>query len=155
MKIEKGRKVKLKVDLALAGGQPLEKITVDYVQGSGTMLLGLEKALEGLAAGAKKKGTIEPREAFGNPAMHPVKTLPRSEFPADARLTVGERFVAKGANGMNVILHIEAQTTDTVTVRYIHPLADKEIAYDVEVLAVSNPAAPPPLPAAALKLEAE
>ncbi len=34
MKIEKGRRVKLKVDLSVAGGQQLEKSTVEYVQGA-------------------------------------------------------------------------------------------------------------------------
>ena len=33
--------MKLKVDLAVAGGQQLEKSTVEYVQGAGTVLLGL------------------------------------------------------------------------------------------------------------------
>ena len=65
MKIEKGRRVTLKVDLSVAGGQQLEKSTVEYVQGAGTMLAGLEAALEGLEPGAKREGTLKPKDAFG------------------------------------------------------------------------------------------
>ncbi len=36
------------VDLSVVGGQQLEKSTVEYIQGAGTMLPGLESVLEGL-----------------------------------------------------------------------------------------------------------
>jgi FKBP-type peptidyl-prolyl cis-trans isomerase 2 len=41
-----------------------------------------------------------------------------------------------------------------VEVRFLHPLADKDIKYSVEVVQVSDPR-PPPVPAAALELEEE
>ena len=94
MKIEKGRRVKLKVDLSVAGGQQLEKSTVEYVQGAGSMLSGLEAVLEGLEKGAKRDGTLKAKDAFGNPAMHPLKKMKRSDFPKDAKLTEGEKLIA-------------------------------------------------------------
>ena len=156
MKIEKGRKVKLKVDLAVAGGQQLEKSTVEYVQGAGTMLPGLENLLEGLEAGAKREGVLKAKEAFGNPAMHPLKKMKRSDFPKDAKLTEGEKLVAAGADKahMNVILQIVKISGDDVDVRLVHPLAEKDIKYSVEVVQVSDPR-PPPVPAEALDLEPE
>lgn len=154
MKIEKGRKVKLKVDLSVAGGQQLEKSTVEYVQGSGSMLSGLEAVLEGLEKGAKRDGVIKAKDAFGNPAMHPLKQMKRSDFPKDAKLTEGEKLVAAGADKahMNVILQIVKVSGDDVEVRLVHPLADKDIKYSVEVIDVVD-RTPPPLPAKALKLE--
>ena len=152
MKIEKGRKVKLKVDLAVAGGDSLEKSTVEFIQGGGSMLVGIEKLLEGLEKGAKRDGVLKAKEAFGNPAMHPVKQMKRTDFPKDQAMKPGERFAAHGANGMNVYLQIEKVDGDNVTVRLVHPLAEKDIKYSVEVIQVSDPR-PPPMPAAALKLE--
>ena len=154
MKIEKGRRVTLKVDLSVAGGQQLEKSTVEYVQGSGTMLAGLETLLEGLEPGAKREGTLKPKDAFGNPAIHPTKMMKRSDFPKDAKLTVGEKLVAASDDKakMNVILQIAKITGDDVEVRLVHPLAEKDIAYKVEVVQVTDPR-PPPMPAKALKLE--
>jgi hypothetical protein len=35
----------------------------------------------------------------------------------------------------------------------VHPLHDRQIKYEVEVLNVAEPVRPPPIPAAALKLE--
>jgi FKBP-type peptidyl-prolyl cis-trans isomerase 2 len=156
VKIEKGRRVTLKVDLSVAGGQQLEKSTVEFVQGSGKLLPALEAAIEGLEKGAKREGTLKAKDAFGNPALHPIKKMKRSEFPKDAKLTVGEKLVAASDDKakMNIILQIEKIEGDDVTVRLVHPLAEKDLTYSVEVVNVTDPR-PPPMPAKALKLEEE
>ncbi|HEU4726442.1 MAG TPA: FKBP-type peptidyl-prolyl cis-trans isomerase [Kofleriaceae bacterium] len=154
MKIEKGRRVTLKVDLAAVGGAQLEKSTVEYIHGAGTMLPGLEAVLNGLEKGARREGVIKAKDAFGNPAMHPVKKMKRAEFPKDVKLAPGEQLVAKGVNDMNVVLRIEKIAGDEVDVRLVHPLAEKDIKYSVEVIQVSDPR-PPPVPVQALDLEEE
>ena len=154
MKIEKGRRVTLQVDLSVAGGQQLEKSQVEFIQGAGTMLPGLENVLEGLEKGAKRDGVIKAKDAFGNPSMQPLKKMKRSEFPKDLKLEPGEQLVAKGVNDMNVVLRIEKVTGDDVDVRLVHPLAEKDIKYAVEVVQVTDPR-PPPMPAQALELEEE
>lgn len=116
------------------------------------MLVGLENVLAGLEKGAKRDGVIKAKDAFGNPAMHPLKKMKRTEFPKDLKLVIGEQFVAKGVNDMNVVLRIEKVTGEEVEVRLVHPLAEKDIKYSVEVVAVSDPR-PPPMPMQALELE--
>jgi FKBP-type peptidyl-prolyl cis-trans isomerase 2 len=152
VKIEKGRRVTLKVDLSVAGGQQLEKNQVEFIFGGGAMLSGLEAVLAGLEKGAKREGVLKAKDAFGNPAMHPLKTIKRTEFPKDLKLEKGEKLAAKGANDMNVIMLVEKVTADEVEVRLVHPLAEKDIKYSVEVVQVSDPR-PPPMPVAALELE--
>jgi len=156
VKIEKGRRVKLKVDLSVAGGQQLEKSTVEYIQGAGTMLTGIEALLEGLEKGASREGVLKAKDAFGNPSMHPLKKMKRTDFPKDAALKEGEKMVAASADKahMNVILQIVKIAGDDIDVRLVHPLAEKDIKYAVEVVQVSDPR-PPPMPAKALELEEE
>jgi len=154
VKIEKGRRVTVKVDLSVVGGGSLEKSTVEYIHGAGTMLVGLESVLAGLEKGAKREGVLKAKDAFGNPSMHPLKKMKRTEFPKDLKLVPGEQLVAKGVNDMNVVLRIEKVTGDDVDVRLVHPLAEKDIKYSVEVVQVSDPR-PPPMPAQALELEEE
>ena len=144
----------VKVDLSVVGGAALEKSTVEYIHGAGTMLPGIESVLAGLEKGAKREGVIKAKDAFGNPSMHPLKKMKRSEFPKDLKFEVGEQLVAKGVNNMNVVLRIEAVRGDEVEVRLVHPLAEKDIKYAVEVMQVSDPR-PPPVPAQALELEEE
>ena len=153
MEIEKGRRVRIKVRLAVVGGDELEKTVVEYFHGGGSMLPGLEAELLGLTKGSIKKGVIKAKNAFGNQAMHPKKTMSRSEFPKDLKLEPGSQFTAKGANnGLDVLLNIIEVKDDQVTVRLVHPLADKDIEYDVAVISVSDPT-PPPLPPGAVALE--
>lgn len=147
----------LKVDLSVAGtGQQLEKSTVEFIQGAGKMLPGLEALLEGLEKGAKSSGVLKAKDAFGNPAMHPVKKMKRTEFPKDAKLVEGEKLVAASADKakMNVILQIVKVQGDEVDVRLVHPLAEKDIQFSFEVMQVTDPR-PPPVPADALDLKEE
>lgn len=150
MKIEQGRRVRLKIRLQVVDGDELEKSVVEYFHGRGTMLAGLEKVLEGLEKGAKKSGVIKAEDAFGDPARQVTKKMGKSEFPEEPKLEVGAQFLAKGAdNKQDVILRVSEIAKDEVTVQLLHPLADKDIEYDLEVIAVTDPT-PPPLPVDAL-----
>jgi FKBP-type peptidyl-prolyl cis-trans isomerase 2 len=153
VKVGKGRRVRIKIHLAVVGGETLEKSVVEYIHGGGTMLPALEMVLVGLEPGARREGKLKAAEAFGNPRMHPIKKMARAEFPAGADLKPGLRFTAKGANnGLDVVLQVEKATASEVEVRLVHPLADKDLTYDIEVVSVVDPE-PPPMPAVALRLE--
>jgi FKBP-type peptidyl-prolyl cis-trans isomerase 2 len=152
VRIEPGKRVKMRVHLAAKDGATIEDGVVEYIHGGGKMLPGLEAALAGLDSGAKKKGVLPAAQAFGDPLHSPRKTLKQVEFPAGVRLAPGERFAAKGVNGVDVVLLIHEIQGDDVVVQLLHALADKDIAYDVEVLNVTDPQ-PPPVPAEALPIE--
>lgn len=153
VKIETGRRVTVRVELSVVGGGSLEKKTVEYIQGSGTMLPALEKLLTGLEKGGKLDGVLKAKEAFGAVQL-PSKKIKRTEFPKDAKLTAGEQFAAKDDHKNDVVLQIEKVDKDEVEVRFLHPLSDKDIQYKLEVVQVSDPR-PPPVPVAALDLEEE
>lgn len=155
MKIDKGKRVFLKIKL-MAGDQLIEENAVEYFQGAGTMLPGLEKVVEGLEAGAVKKGELKADDAFGDEKYAHKKQLSRKEFPEDAKLEPGLQFAATGAdNSTNVILRVKKVTDETVDVVMLHPLADKDISYELEVLKVTDPTPPPPPPGAVTELDAD
>ena len=152
MKIGPGKRVRLRVKLEVVGGKVLEESVVDYVHGDGRMLPGLEQVLEDLEAGSVKKGVLEAAHAFGDERRLPVKKLPRREFPAAAQLEVGGLFTAHGPNGEEVVLRVMALEEDHVVAKFLHPLWDKDIGYELHVLLVVN-RVPPPLPAEAVATE--
>ena len=84
--------------------------------------------------------------------MQPQKDIPRSEFAKDAKLEKGQRFEAKGPTGQPIILEIQRVTDKVVETRLVHPLADKDIEYEVKVIKVTDPS-PPPVPAELLAEE--
>jgi FKBP-type peptidyl-prolyl cis-trans isomerase 2 len=150
VKIEKGRRVRLQAMLKVKNGDIIEKSAVEYIQGGGTMLPGLEKVLEGLESGSERKGVLPARDAFG--AMQPQKDIPRKEFAKDLKLEKGQRLEAKGPGGQPIILEIQRVTDEMVETRLVHPLADKDIEYEVKVINVTDPS-PPPMPAELLEEE--
>ena len=154
MKIEKGKRVRLRVKLTTSDGKPIEESEVQYVQGGGTMIPGLEEALEGLEAGASKSGTIPPERAFGSPEHRVDKTIPRAEFPDEAELKKGAQFQAKGPGGQDVVLRVLEAGDEEVHAELVHPLADASIEYEAEIVAVTDPS-PPPLPGDLLSEESE
>lgn len=155
VKISAGVRVRLKIHLAVVGGETLEKSVVEFIHGGGTMLPGVERLLDGLEKGATKKGVLKAKDAFGDPKLAPIKKMKRTDFPADAKLKAGDRFTAKGAaGGTDVVLAIEKIAGDDLEVRLVHPLADKDLSYELEVVGVSDPK-PPPLPVKALGLKEE
>ena len=50
MKATRGTRVRLRIKLEVDGGDVLEQNVVEYIQGSGTMLVGIEELVEGKEA---------------------------------------------------------------------------------------------------------
>ena len=154
MKIGKGLRVKVKVDLAVVERGHASKSAVEYIHGGGTMLPGIEAdARRAAKKGAKRDGVLKAKDALVILACT-GEDDEADRIPQDAKLTAGDKFTAKGvAGGMDVVLQIEKVGEEEVDVKLVHALADKDIKYSVEVLQVSDPK-PPPMPVAkALELE--
>jgi len=134
-------------ELRVVGGEVLEssseKGPLSYVQGSGRMLPGLEKRLEGHGPGDALEGVVPASEAFGDERSLPTTVLPRSNFPKDAEMKPGATFEAKDAAGRPVAFKVMDASDEEVRVQLLHPLAGKDIAFKVKILAVTETEAPP------------
>ncbi len=163
MKVAPGTKVRMEFELKVKDGDVIETSEktgpIEFTVGSGRMLPGLEKRIEGLEIGGEKRGEIPPEEAFGTREMMPTKHIPRKEFPADAKLEVGQVFEAKGPTGQPVSFEIAKIEKEQVLVRFLHPLMGKHLSYRVKIIMIDDPQAKkravaiPPPPADALKLK--
>lgn len=147
MIVKDGQVVRIECELRVKGGDVIESSKksgpIEYKHGGGQLLTSLEKALEGLKVGDEKKGTIPAKDAFGSIAQMEQK-LSKKSFPAGAKLDVGTRFEAKITTGTPVILEVVKVDGDNIHTKVVHPLADKDIDYEVKVLAIRPP--PPPVP---------
>ena len=136
--IANGKTVKLHYTLTVdsqvvdsnVGAQPLT-----YVQGHGDMMPGLEKRLEGMKTGEKKTLTIPQEEAYGpiNPKAFvevPTEKLPKG---ADKPGTVLSMMGEQGQNMRPVVKEVHGETA---ILDFNHPLAGKELQFDVEVVEV-------------------
>lgn len=117
------------------GKQPLK-----IVIGAKQIIPALEKALVGLSEGAKKKISLKAEDAYGQPDEKKIVTLPRDQRFKDVVLTEGELIQTKqkGPDGEPVKLGVKVLKLDdkNVTLDYNHPLAGKDLVFDVKVLTV-------------------
>lgn len=164
MKITGGSIVRLEYELRVKGGDVIESSArsgpIQYVHGEAKLLPALEKRLEGLAAGQSLDGIIPAAEATPPEGSLPSRSVPRAEFPVDAKIDVGTLYEAHTATGAIVNLRILAADDKHVTVRLLPPLAGKDLAFKVKIISIEDPVShlreivlkkPPPLPAEALK----
>lgn len=168
MKIARGNIVRIEYELRVKNGDVIESSAksgpVQYVHGEGTLLPALEKRLEGLSAGQSLEGEIPSAEVIPPEDTLPTREIPRKEFPDAQALDVGGMFEAHTATGGTINLRIVAVDDEKVTARLLPPLAGKDLAFKVRVVRIEDPTShlvsvvkkpPPPLPAAAIKLELE
>jgi FKBP-type peptidyl-prolyl cis-trans isomerase SlyD len=160
MKIGRGLSVRIEYELKIKGGEVIESSErsgpLQYVQGAGKMLPGLEKRLEGLSPGDERAGVIPAAEAFGTEDSLPVKAMARKEFPAGITPSPGLVFQAKGPHGEQISFKVIAVKTDEITVRLLHPLVGRDLEFKLKVMTVTDPrfpAAAPPLPPGVVELD--
>ncbi len=113
------------------GEEPLE-----FLFDQGNIIVGLENALEGLEAGAKKVVVVAPDEAYGEFDKEAFQEVPRDQFPDDAPIEVGMQLALEDEEGFHIPAIIDKIATDTVTLNFNHPLAGRTLKFDVEILEV-------------------
>ena len=113
-----------------AGGEPLA-----YIQGHGNLVVGLEKALEGKENGAKLAVVVPPEEGYGRHDAALIQRMPKRSLQGAGQIQKGMQFQARTDDGMRVFT-VTAITGDMVTLDGNHPLADRTLHFDVEVVGV-------------------
>lgn len=111
-----------------AGQDPLA-----YLHGAGNIIPGLEKALEGKSIGDQLNVEVSAEEGYG-PVQHElIQDVPRSSFQGVESIEVGMQFEAQTGQGGSVPVTVTAVTDETVTVDGNHPLAGKNLNFDVTI----------------------
>lgn len=113
-----------------AGGDP-----VQFLEGAGQIIDGLDEALRGLPAGTKSRIIVPAAKAYGARDESLVHQVARNMIPVEGELSVGERFQTEPDPGSPVVT-IAAIAGDQVTLDANHPLAGMDLTFDVEVVSV-------------------
>lgn len=113
------------------GRDPLE-----FQLGSGQIITGLEKQVEGMAVGQSATVTIPAEEAYGPHRPEGVQSVPREQIPEGVDVSPGARLQATGGDGRAMTLTVVGATDAEVTVDANHPLAGKDLVFDVELVEV-------------------
>ncbi len=114
------------------GRDPLE-----FEVGSGAIIPGLDRAIEGMRAGEQKTVTIPCTEAYGDYQAQARQDVPRDQIPDSIPLEQGTMLQMQTPEGRAVPVMVAEVTDTSVTLDANHPLAGKDLTFAVEVVSVS------------------
>lgn len=117
-------------------GEEVESDTLEYLHGYGNIIPGLETGLAGLKVGENRKVHVAAEDAYGEYDQDQVIEVSRSAFPADFEIRMGEPMRLRDAAGHIFQGVATAVSEDTVELDLNHPMAGKDLDFDVTVLGV-------------------
>ncbi len=113
------------------GRTPLE-----FTLGSGQLIPGFEKAVLGMKVGEKKTVTIPANEAYGPYRDNLVMEISRGQLPSGMTPQIGQGLQSTQDDGSILIATITKVTDTTVTIDANHPLAGKDLTFEIELLKI-------------------
>ena len=137
MKIAKNTVVSMDYTLTDDKGEVIDSSKeggpLNYIQGHGQIVPGLERAMEGKAIGAEFSVSIEPKDGYGERHAERTITVPRSDLPPDLDPEVGMQLAGEGKNGDPVPLWVTEVGAKEITLDGNHPLAGKTLNFAITV----------------------
>jgi len=115
------------------GRQPLT-----YLHGIGQIIPGLERALEGKAAGDHVEVDVIPGDAYGEHDPKRVQKVPRAQFANVQNIEKGMQFEARGPTGDKHNVTVADVDDQMVTVDGNHPLAGKTLHFGINGVSVRD-----------------
>ncbi|MFH1650698.1 MAG: peptidylprolyl isomerase [Chloroflexota bacterium] len=113
------------------GREPLE-----FALGAGQMIPGFENAVRGMAVGETKKVTLAPEEAYGPRREDLALEIERSKLPEGMDPEVGQRLQMVQNDGRAIAVTVTAVADTTITIDANHPLAGKDLTFEIEVVEI-------------------
>lgn len=139
MNIAKDKVVALEYTLRVEG-EVIDASTkgesLSYLHGHGNIVVGLEKALTGMAVGMSKTVKVEPIEGYGEFDEEGMQNIPMSSFDVD--LEIGQTYSGEDSDGDPVSFNVLAIEGDQVLVDFNHPLAGEELEFEVKILSIRD-----------------
>jgi len=104
-----------------------------YMHGAGNIIVGLEEELLGKGVGDTLDVVVSPDKGYGMPVDALVQTVPKEAFGEEIdKVEVGMRFQAETEQGPVPVV-VTAMDENNVTVDGNHPLAGKELHFNVSI----------------------
>ena len=145
-KVENGHFVKVDYTGTLENGDTFDSSRnsqpIEVEVGAGKVIKGFENALVGMAAKEKKTFTLSPEEAYGLRDENMEQSFMRSELPEGFDPKVGQVLAVRNSEGGQMPATVKHKDDEKVTVDLNHPLAGKNLTFEIEVLEISNEPSP-------------
>jgi FKBP-type peptidyl-prolyl cis-trans isomerase 2 len=140
--VKENNTVKVNYTGKLSDGQIFDssegKEPIEFTLGQGQLIPGFEKGLIDMKLNEKKTITIPKDEAYGDVNKDLIQEVKKTELPQDMAPEVGMGLVSKSPDGQEMNLMVVEVREETIVIDGNHPLAGKELVFDLEVLAITE-----------------
>ena len=109
---------------------------LQFQLGQGQIIPGFEQAVIGMSAGEAKTVNIPSNQAYGPRQEELIQEVPRQQLPTDMEFQVGQRLQLGQEKEQPMIVEVTEVTDASITLDANHPLAGKELIFDIELLEI-------------------
>lgn len=113
------------------GREPLE-----FTVGTGKVIPGFERSVLGMEPGQKKQFKVDAKDGYGERRAELMFTVPRARFPENMDLKPGMMLTFK-KDGTHLQATVAGVEADSVKLDMNHPLAGKNLNFEIELLSVT------------------
>lgn len=113
------------------GGDPIE-----FTIGSGQVVPGFEAAVTGMKPGETRTATIPADQAYGDRSEELIFSVSRSQVPEGVEVQIGDTLELGMANGESIPVQVAGIGDDSLTLDANHPLAGRELRFDLELVRI-------------------
>ncbi len=112
-----------------------------FIQGSGQIIPGLERSMEGRKKGDKFKVVVPCKEGYGEIDAELVETVDRVHLSEIKDLMVGMQLESRMSDGSARILTVKDIGDKEVVLDANHPLAGIDLTFTIDIIDVRNASA--------------
>jgi FKBP-type peptidyl-prolyl cis-trans isomerase SlyD len=109
---------------------------IQFIQGIGQIIPGLESAIYDMKVGDKKTVVIDPEDAYGIYDDESTQVAKKDEFSEEIPLDVGTFLDLEDDEGEILSAQIIAEDEETVTLDFNHPLAGKTLTFEIIIAGI-------------------
>ena len=113
------------------GREPLQ-----FTVGQEQVIPGFENAVIGMSPGESKTAKIPPAEGYGPRHEENVIEVERQRLPDSLKPKVGMKLQIPTGKGEKIPVTVTAASESTVTLDANHPLAGKDLTFDIQLLEI-------------------
>jgi FKBP-type peptidyl-prolyl cis-trans isomerase 2 len=140
--VKENNTVKVNYTGKLSNGQVFDssegKEPLEFTLGQGQLIPGFEKGLIDMKLKEKKTITIDKEEAYGKINDDLIQEVNKNKLPEDMTPEVGMGLVSKSPDGQETNLRVVEVKEETIVIDGNHPLAGKDLIFDIEVVAIKD-----------------
>ena len=142
-KIKDGAQVKVHYTGKLVDGTVFDssegRDPLAFTIGKGMMIPGFEKGVMGMEINDEKTINIKPEEAYGEVREDMIAEIPIAQLPPDLKPQSGMELMSQTPDGQQMVVRVKEVKTESVMIDANHPLAGKELTFDIKIVEISQP----------------